>query len=81
MKDNKRISDEVVTVDISGSYEEQLKACLTELCYKLDIPKPYWLPKNAEEYNRRSKTSFNSDNFIEEIDFDKFIIEELEEKR
>jgi hypothetical protein len=38
------------------------------------------LPVNLEEYNKRSKTTFNQNNFIEEIDFDKFQIEELETK-
>lgn len=80
MKNNKIIKDEVVTSDIEGSYQENLKACITELCNKLDISKPYWLPTNLEEYNKRSKTTFNQDNFIEEIDFDRFIIQELDMK-
>jgi two-component SAPR family response regulator len=51
-----------------------------ELCNKFDIQKPYWLPTNMEEYNKRSKTVFNMHNFMEEIDFDKFVIEELDIK-
>lgn len=80
MKNNKIIKDEVVTSDIEGGYQENLKACITELCNRLDISKPYWLPANLEEYNKRSKTTFDQNNFIEEIDFDRFVIEELDTK-
>lgn len=80
VKNNKIMVDEVVTSDIEGSYQDNLKACIIELCNKFDISKPYWLPKNMEEYNKRSKTAFNEHNFVEELNFDKFIIEELEDK-
>jgi hypothetical protein len=77
IKENKIIKDEVVISDIEGSYQDNLKECITKLCYKFDIPRPFWLPSNMEEYNRRNKTIFNYHNFIESIDFDKFVIEEL----
>lgn len=80
MKNNKIIRDEVITADIEGDYQQNLKVCITELCNKLDISKPYWLPTNLDEYNKRNKTIFNQHNFIEEIDFDKFVIEELDIK-
>lgn len=76
----KIIKDEVVVSNMDGTYQDNLKACITELCNKLDIPRPYWLPPNVNEYNRRRKTSFNENHFIDEIDFDKFIIEELDVK-
>lgn len=78
IKENKIIRDEVAESNIDASYQENLKACIIELCDKFDISKPYWLPNNLEEFNRRAKTEFNSDNFIEELDFDKFVIEELD---
>ncbi|AGK98823.1 hypothetical protein [Clostridium pasteurianum] len=77
IKNNKIIKDEVVISDGEGSYQDNLKLCIKELCYKLDISKPYWLPPNVKEYNRRRKTTFNENHFIDEIDFDKFIIEEI----
>lgn len=81
IKDNKIIKDEVVLADMEGSYQENLKECINQLCYKFDICKPYWLPINMEEYNKRGKTTFNYHNFIEEIEFDKFIVEEMKEKK
>ncbi|MBC2582327.1 hypothetical protein [Clostridium sp. DJ247] len=80
IKNNKTIKDEVVTSDIEGTYQDNLKACITELCNIFDIPKPYWLPANLEEYNKRNKTIFNEHNFVEELDFDRFIISEISTK-
>lgn len=60
-------------------YQEQLKYCIESICRELDLQKPYWLPFNLKEYNKYKKTSFNQDNFIEEIDFDKLEIEVLDE--
>lgn len=78
-KNHKLIMHEEAVCNIYDEYQENLKMCLTEICQKLDIQKPYWLPKNLEEYNKYSKTTFKQDNFIEEIDFDYFEIVELED--
>ena len=77
IKDNRIIRDEVATSEIDASYQENLKTCITQLCYEFDIATPYWLKSNVNEYNKRHKVSFDENNFIEEIYFDKFIIEEL----
>lgn len=76
-KNNRLINHEEAICN-GDDYQENLKKCITEICQKLNIQKPYWLPKNMEEYNRYSKTSFKQDNFIEEVDFDYFEIIELE---
>ncbi|SKA72926.1 hypothetical protein SAMN05428976_101109 [Clostridium sp. USBA 49] len=81
IKNNKIIKDEVVISNIDGTYQDNLKLCINELCNKFDISKPYWLPINMDEYNKRRKTTFNQHNFIEEIDFDKFVIEEIDLKK
>ena len=81
IKDNRIIKNEVALSSNEVSYQDNLKVCIIELCEKMDISKPYWLPSNMAEYNKRSKTTFNLHNFIEDIDFDKFTIEELKEKK
>lgn len=80
IKRNKIVRHMEAVADNTGSYQEELKKCITEICYTFDIQKPYWLPKNLEEYNKYKRTSFNQDNFIEEIVFDKLEIEVIEEK-
>jgi len=77
IKDNRIIKNEVSISETEETYQENLKMCITELCYKFDISTPYWLKPNINEYNKRHKTSFDKNNFIEEIDFDQFMIEEL----
>ncbi len=78
IKNNKIIKEEIVASDIEGSYQDNLKACIAEICYKMDISKPYWLPMNVNAYNERRKTIFTDNNFIDEKGFDKFVIEELD---
>ncbi|WP_040210462.1 hypothetical protein [Clostridium polynesiense] len=80
IKNNKIIKNDTVPLEVKDNYQAGLKAAIAELCHRFDIEKPYWLNKNLNEYNRISKTAFNENNFIEDIDFDKFIIEELEDK-
>lgn len=80
IKNNKIIKDTVVISNKEGTYQEKLKECIIEICEKFDIQKPYWLPTNMEEYNKRNKTIFNYHNFMEEINFDKFVIQELDIK-
>ncbi len=77
--DSKIEKDILVEANSSDNYQENLKDCIMEICDKLDIEKPYWLPANVKEYNQRGKTRFTKDNFIEEICFDKFEIEEIED--
>ena len=81
ISDNRIIKDEVSICEAYDNYQENLKVCITELCYKFDISTPYWLKSNVNEYNKRRKTSFDEKNFIEEITFDKFIIEELRQNK
>lgn len=41
--------------------------------------KPIWLDTNISEFQRRSKTRFSQDNFIESLDFDYLEIQITEE--
>ena len=81
MKNNKIIKDNAVPLNVEDDYQAALKESIIQLCDSFDIAKPYWLNKNLNEYNRLGKTSFNKDNFIEEITFDKLVIEELRDKK
>ena len=52
---------------------------LEEACYKLDLGKPIWLESNIKEFQKRAKTRFYQDNFVEEIEFDYLELDILEE--
>jgi hypothetical protein len=81
IKSNKIKVNIEAACDENIEFQQQLKKCIIEICNTFDIQKPYWLPKNLEEFNRRGKTSFNQDNFIEEIEFDRFEIEVIDEEK
>ena len=79
IKNNKIIKDKITNLNIETNYEKALKLGISNLCNEFDIEEPYWLSVNISEYNKRNKTAFTKDNFIDFIDFDKFIIEILED--
>lgn len=60
--------------DEEGSYQDRLEKCLMELCGMLAIEIPIWLTKNTREYVRFRRTSFNADQFLNRVHFDRFEI-------
>jgi hypothetical protein len=76
VKDLKVLKETFVENDMENvSYHDMLEKCLIDLCRKLDIPAPIWLKKNTAEFAGYHKTFFSSEQFIEKVKFDKFIIE------
>ena len=54
---------------------------IKQLCEGLDIPTPVLLNKHLVDFNKFSMTLFKPVDFIEKVNFDKFIIEYLPEDR
>jgi hypothetical protein len=52
---------------------------LNEICAYLDLAVPIWLDPNIREFQRKSRTQFDKDCFMEEIPFDYLKIEVIEE--
>ncbi len=70
-----------VTVEANGATDEEaMQEALSEICYKLDIPRPLWLNKHSDEVERFGRTAFTQEHFMEPIAFDKFEVEFLKEK-
>ena len=53
---------------------------IKQLCEGLDIPTPVLLNKHLVDFNQFSMTLFKPVDFIENVNFDKFIIEYLPEE-
>lgn len=53
---------------------------IKQLCEGLDIPTPVLLNKHLVDFNKFSMTLFKPTDFIEKVNFDKFIIEYLPEE-
>lgn len=52
---------------------------LKQMCEKLDIPTPVLLNKHLSDFNQFSMTLFKPADFVENVNFDRFIIEYLTE--
>lgn len=79
-KDTHLIKDTVIENDDSTlNRTRKVFNAIDDICYQFDLGKPIWLDSNINDFKRHSKTRFNSDSFIEEIDFDFLEIEVIEE--
>lgn len=69
------LSEQVYEIDDSeGSYQDRLEKSLVEVCSLLKIEVPMWLSKNTREYVRYRRTSFNADQFLNPVLFERFEI-------
>ncbi len=69
-------------LDMEGIEGDVLeKAVLSEVspAFPLDLPVPIWLSKNIREFQRKSRTDFRQDSFLEHIPFDALHIEVIED--
>lgn len=74
----------LIKTETIENYEDDTRThkifkALDEACYLFDLSKPIWLDANVKEFQRRSITRFNQDNFVDEIDFDYLEMQVLEE--
>ncbi|HBN84756.1 MAG TPA: hypothetical protein DDZ89_13025 [Clostridiales bacterium] len=76
LKNNRIISmDQAINEDTSLNMTRQLEACLLDLCKSFNIPLPIWMKKNTKEFAHFKKTVFTSEQFLERVNFDSFVIE------
>ena len=73
------LQDTVVCDDSDDTRTHKIFHALEEICYEFDLSKPIWLESNIQDFQRRDKTRFTKDSFIDEIDFDYLEIQMLEE--
>lgn len=56
-------------------FHDRLERQLVRLCREIEIPVPIWLKKNTREIARYRKTFFGKEQFMEDVFFDRFILE------
>ena len=78
-KDNRLLRDTVICDDTDDTRTHKIFHALVEICYEFDLSKPLWLDHNKNDFIHHSKTRFNSDSFVEDIDFDFLEIQVIEE--
>ena len=80
IKNNKIIKDTVTEFDSDDmSRTKKVFTGLEQICHEFDLSVPIWLDSNITEFKRFSRTNFASDNFIEDVDFDRLEIQIIEE--
>ncbi len=78
-KDSHMLKDMTVTDDSDDTRTHKIFNALDEICYSFDLGKPIWLDSAIRDFQKRSKTRFYQDSFIEEIEFDYLEFQVLEE--
>ncbi|MBR2259191.1 MAG: hypothetical protein IJ899_18060 [Blautia sp.] len=78
-KGNRMLKETVYTEEGPDTRTHKVMKGLEEICYRLDLEKPIWLESNIQEFQRRARTRFTKDSFIESIGFDYLEIQVLEE--
>ena len=79
-KDNRLVKDIVICEDDpKASRTKKVFHAVAQICLAFDLAEPIWLDSNIKEFQRRDKTRFTQDNFIESIDFDYLEIHVIEE--
>lgn len=53
-------------------FSKELENSLILLCRKMDIPVPLWLDKNTKEFAAFRQTIFFSEQFSQEVEFERF---------
>lgn len=78
-QDNRCIQDLTLSRDEQDTRTHKIFSAIAEICDTWNLAQPIWLNANIREFQRRSRTRFTKDNFIEAIEFDYFDIQIMEE--
>ena len=78
-KDNRMLRDTTICDDSDETRTHKVFHALEEVCYVFDLGKPIWLEHNIDEFKRHAKARFYQDSFIEQINFDFWEIQVIEE--
>ena len=79
MQKNRVLQDMTVCIGDDDTRTHKVFRALEEICDAWNLAKPIWLDANIREFQRRSRTRFTQDNFIETLDFDALEIQIIEE--
>ena len=78
-KENRLLKDTVICDESDDTRTHKIFNALDSICYEFDLSKPIWLDHNIKEFQKREKTRFSKDNFVDTIEFDYLQIQVIEE--
>lgn len=79
-KDGQKLSDGIVDIDINKrtelrKNENLLTASLAELAHAMDLERPVIVNKHLRDLYDFGRAVFHSNDFMETVDFDRFVVE------
>ena len=78
-KEGRLVRETTVEDTSAETRTHKVMSAITKICFEFDLPKPIWLDKTVRDFQQHAHCRFNSDAFVEEIDFDYLEIQVLEE--
>ena len=76
-KDNRLVKDTVICDGSDDTRTHKVFRALDEIIYQFDLGKPIWLDATVTEFQRHAKARFTQDNFVESVDFDSLLLENI----
>lgn len=70
-----KITSSYIYESIDSFVEDKFRLHIEKICHELDIPTPIILKSHIQNYIDFNTITFSSKDFIESVDFEKFIIE------
>ena len=71
-----KITNNIIYESIDSFSKETFYLHIQEICHKMDIPTPVLLKYHINNYVNFNNCIFTSRDFVESINFDKFVLEE-----
>ncbi len=72
-----KIENQMTYTSIDNFTNDTFYLHIAEICHKLDIPSPIVLPMHIKHFVNYNNTSFKQRDFVESINFDKLVIENI----
>ena len=73
------VRDNVLEDTSAATRTTKVLEALRLICVEFDLSVPIWLDANIREFQRRARTRFSRDCFVEQIDFDYLELQVIEE--
>lgn len=81
-KNHKIIAQQTQSISFDGQWTiEAVHDVLKDICHDLDIAHPVILQMHADEMNKFNRTTFKKGDFIEQVTFDTFELELIDEEK
>ncbi len=82
-KKHKLIASQVTEIDSTPEMvdEDWLHEAIGDMCSEMDISRPLVLKKHVDDFNKFLRVVFKKDDFIENVVFDQFVLELIDEEK